>query len=309
MGKKMRGPEDYTREELLLLAERVGLKYRSRMGKQQLYDKLGLEGAAAGRKSRRVPAAEPAPADETRPAGRLGGAPAPLGLEGSAIGRALATSLTAPAPRAQPSGPYVDRGPELPAGYGEDRIVALVRDPRAIFTYWEVAGGAYERLRAERGEGALAGAVWVLRVTRLNDGQFFDIPVSPGAGNWYLHVEPDRRYQVRIGVVLVSGQFVELAASEVVITPPENISERIDEEWMLISEEFERLIFGLVRDTRVPGSAQMGELKRERLAKRRFERLFPWNISSRISSPGISSWITSPRGASRISSPRKPRGR
>jgi hypothetical protein len=296
MGRKLRGPEDYAREELLVMAERVGLKYRSRMSKQELYDKLGLGQGAAKKgsaRSRSGTASAAGSAADPRPAERRHGAPAPLGLEGTPIGRALATTLSSPAPRPQPTGPYVDRGPELPAGYGDDRIVALVRDPRALFAYWEVAGGAYERARAERGEAALAGAVWVLRVTRVNDGQFFDIPVSPGAGNWYLHVEPASRYQVKIGLVLASGQFVELAASDVISTPPEDISERIDEEWMLVSEEFERLMLGLVRDRNRPGSLQGGERQRQRLALRRRQLVFPWNISSRISSP---------MGASRISS-------
>jgi hypothetical protein len=42
--------------------------------------------------------------------------------------------------------PGEDRGPDLPAGYGDDRIVVLVRDPRNLFVCWELAGGAFERV-------------------------------------------------------------------------------------------------------------------------------------------------------------------
>ena len=302
MARKPRGPEDYTRAELLIMAERVGLKYRSRKSKEQLYEALGLGPSAgkAGKPSSRRAAAQPA----QRPAGRAAPAPAPaargksapLGLPEAAVSTAAATSSiplpSAPAPAR--TGPYVDRGPELPAGYGEDLLVALVRDPRALFVYWEVSSGGIERIRAERGESALAGAVWVLRVTRVDNGQFFDVPMDPAAGNWYLSVEPAGRYQVKVGLVLASGSFVELAASAVVATPPETVSERIDEEWMLVNEEFDRLIEWLVRERgKGPGSAQMGRLMGQRRERRRLALQFPWNISSRISSGAISSRISS----------------
>jgi hypothetical protein len=224
----------------------------------------------------------------------------PVGLEGSEIARALATSQSAGGGRPHHRrGPYVDRGPELPAGYGDDRIVALVRDPRNIFVYWELSGGAFERAKAARGESELAGAVWALRVVRVGDGRFFDIPVDPAASNWYLRVEPGCRYQVKVGLVLSSGAFLELAASAEVLTPPEGISERIDEEWMLVSEEFERLMESILRERRRrAGSEQMLESRRRREALKRFQKIFPWNISSRISSGAISSGAISSRAVS-----------
>jgi len=294
MARKPRGAEDYTRAELLLMAEKVGLKYRSRKSKEQLYEALGL-GPRAG-KARKSPLRRAAPPAAARPAERAApkAKPAPAGRPEAAVGMVAATS-SIPLPSAPVrTGPYVDRGPELPAGYGEDRVAVLVRDPRAIFAYWEVSGGGIERIRAERGESALAGAVWVLRVTRLDDGQFFDVPVSPSAGNWYLSAEPARRYQVKVGLVLASGSFAELASSAVVATPPETISEHIDEEWMLVSEEFDRLVEWIVREHgKRPGSEQMGRLKRQRQERRRLAWQFPWNISSRISSGAISSRISS----------------
>ena len=312
MARKPRGPEDYTREELLLMAARVKLKYRSRMGKEQLYAELGLGGkapqgrAAPARKLRAAAPARPARPPRVDEAGKA----APLGMPGGPAAR-LTSSIPVPPPVAPPAprlGPYVDRGPDLPAGYGDDRLEALVRDPRAIFAYWELSGGAFERLRSGRSEAELAGALWVLRVCRLSGGQFFDIPVDPAAGNWYLHAEPDSAYQVKIGLVLASGAFIELAASRPVSTPPESISSRVDEQWMLVSEEFDRMLEYTARQHgRQPGSPQMGVGKRRREALRRKVFEFPWNISSRISSPGGASWITSPRGGASRMSGAKPR--
>jgi hypothetical protein len=311
MARKPRGPEDYTREELLIMAERVNLKYRSRKSKEQLYDELGLgaKNPVRGRKpsSRKIPAALPArrtaAAGEPRAEKR-----APLGMPEAPIPAAASSSIPVPSPFAPPAprtGPYIDRGPDLPATYGDDRLEALVRDPRAIYVYWELSGGAYSRACAGKSDAELAGAVWVLRVARVDDGQFFDIPVDPGAGNWYLHVEPGGSYQVKIGLVLASGSFIELAASRVVSTPPESISDRVDEQWMLVSEEFDRMVDYTVKlHGRHPGSAQMGELRRRREELRRKVAEFPWNISSRITSPGVSSWMTSPKGgASRMAPP------
>jgi len=143
-----------------------------------------------------------------------------------------------PAPAAGPV--YVDRGPALPAGYGEDRLVALVRDPRCLFAYWELDGGGVERARSAR--GGIDGGVWVLRLVKVIGDRFFDVPVDPGSGNFYLHVEPGERYQVKIGVVLPTGSFVEIAASQEVVTPPETVSDVVDEQWMLVREEFDRLV-------------------------------------------------------------------
>lgn len=318
MARKPRGPEDYTREELLLMAEKVNLKYRSRKSKEQLYDELGLgeKSAAPARRSastRKTAAAVPERGGQSRvtPTARRAaamGAAAPLGMPEAPLPTVTASSIPVPSPFARPAarpGPYIDRGPDLPSSYGDDRLEALVRDPRAIFTYWELAGGAYERARAGKSDAELAGAVWVLRVCRVADGQFFDIPIDPSIGNWYLHVEPASAYQIKIGLVLASGSFLELATSRVINTPPDSVSTRVDEQWMLVSEEFERLIdYTITQHGRAPGSAQMGELRRRREAVRRKVVEFPWNITSRITSPGVSSWMTSPRGgASRIAPP------
>lgn len=283
MGRNLPNPENYTRGSLLTMAERVGLKCRSRMNKEQLIEALGL-GRKAARKSsthgngtasaRKIPSSPPA-----------GGKP-PVGLDGSEIARALATSAGENGGRPLVRrGPYLDRGPDLPAGYGDDRIVALVRDPRNLFVYWELSGGAFERAAARRGEAAMAGALWVLRVVRVADSRFFDIAMDPAAGNWYLRVEAGCRYRVKVGLVLTSDAFLELAASAEVATPPETVSDRIDEEWMLLSEELGQMLKTMLRELgRRPGSEHMLELSRRREMFKRLGRIFPWNVSSRISS-------------------------
>ena len=84
---------------------------------------------------------------------------------------------------------------ELPAGYGKDRIVAMVRDPFWIHCYWELTQQALARA-----EAAL-GLEWhnskpILRVLDVTgrDGVTTservvrDIEIHGGSKNWYIDV-------------------------------------------------------------------------------------------------------------------------
>jgi hypothetical protein len=157
--------------------------------------------------------------------------------------------IVPPPPPAVPS-TRVEHGPQLAAGYGEDRIEALVRDPRCVYVYWEMGGGGWRLAMGRHGADVLAAGRWVLRTEHRGGGESvagcFDIPVAPLADNWYLPVEPATQYRVRIGVILPCGEFVELAASQPVVTPPEFVSDWLDEQWMITSEEFERLVAQII---------------------------------------------------------------
>ena len=207
--------------------------------------------------------------------------PAPVPAAEKALPR---SSVVPPPPLAAAAAAYIDRGPVLPEGYGDDRLVTLVRDPRCIFSYWELLGGGYERARSELGD-ELTGGVWVLRLVKVTGERFFDVPIDPAIGNWYLHVEPGERYQVKIGLVLPSGLFRELAASLEVVTPAEQVSEVVDGEWMLVREEFDRLVEQIL-SARVPGGVGSSEILHRLTGLPRRMELF-------------SGSITSPRGGSR----------
>ncbi len=199
------------------------------------------------------------------------------------------SSVVPPPPPVAAATAYVDRGPALPEGYGDDRIVTLVRDPRCIFSYWELLGGGYERAKSELGD-ELTGGVWVLRLIKVTGERFFDVPIDPATGNWYLHVEPSERYQVKIGVVLPSGTFRELAASLEVVTPAEQVSDVIDEEWMLVREEFDRLVEQIL-SARVRGGVGSSEILHRLMGLPRRMELF-------------SGAITSPRGGGIVAASR-----
>lgn len=156
-------------------------------------------------------------------------------------------------PEARPKEPPAPEPPayptELPRGYGDDRITAMVRDPYWIFTYWEVTPETFSRARRELGEEA-DGSKTALRVyditgvlfTGENANSHFDIEVVGGADNWYINTgRPNRSYCVDIGLLSPQGRFYTLARSNAAHMPRAGMSEEVDECWMSLEEEFERI--------------------------------------------------------------------
>ncbi len=128
---------------------------------------------------------------------------------------------------------------DLPAGYGKDRIVVMVRDPYWLHAYWELT-----RQAIQRAEAALSqdwhGARPVLRLLDVSsrdtmssvEAVIRDIDIHGGCNNWYIDVaNPPRSYRVDIGYLARNGQFYVLARSNVVTTPRAGLSDALDENW------------------------------------------------------------------------------
>jgi hypothetical protein len=127
----------------------------------------------------------------------------------------------------------------LPAGYGKDRIVVMVRDPFWLHAYWEVSHNAIQRAEAALGQD-WHGAKPILRVfdvssldtTATSESVVRDIEIHGGCNNWYIEVNsPPRTYRIDIGYLSKRGQFFVLARSNVVSTPRAGVSDVIDENW------------------------------------------------------------------------------
>jgi uncharacterized protein len=128
---------------------------------------------------------------------------------------------------------------DLPAGYGKDRIVLMVRDPYWLHAYWELTRHAVKRAEAALGQD-WHGAKPILRVldvtaadtTAAAERPVRDIEIHGGCNNWYLEVQnPPRSFRVDIGYLSRTGQFYVLARSNVVATPRAGVSDRLDENW------------------------------------------------------------------------------
>jgi hypothetical protein len=127
----------------------------------------------------------------------------------------------------------------LPAGYGKDRIVVMVRDPYWLHTYWELTHHAIQRAEAALGQDWHTSKP-ILRLidvssndtTNTAESILKDIDIHGGCNNWYIEVgSPPKSFRVDIGYLSRRGQFYVLARSNVVSTPRANVSDLIDENW------------------------------------------------------------------------------
>jgi hypothetical protein len=128
---------------------------------------------------------------------------------------------------------------DLPAGYGKDRIVVMVRDPYWLHSYWELTRHAIQRAEAALGQEWHTSKP-ILRLldvsshgtTSATESTIRDIDIHGGCNNWYIDVSsPPRSFRVDIGYLSRSGKFYVLARSNVVSTPRAGVSDTIDENW------------------------------------------------------------------------------
>lgn len=181
---------------------------------------------------------------------------------------------------------------ELPQGYGKDLIVAMVRDPYWIHTYWELTQETLSRALRSLGKSAL-GARRILRVysgetnAARPENFLFDVAFTPDARNWYINVGgPGRTYRVDIGLLTKAGKFVCLASSNPVSMPPDRMSDLLDEEWADLSPEYYAEIYALSGGLTASHPPLTSPGLAERLARRLEERL-----ASPVFSPGVSAGI------------------
>lgn len=173
----------------------------------------------------------------------------------------------------------------FPPGYGDNRILILIRDPWWIFAYWEIRKDREEdivRKIESNGEAPSKSILRIYDVTNVNfNGKnahsYFDIDLKGLANNWYINVNaPDRSWVVDIGIVTNKGNFYLLARSNVVKTPRFGMSDQLDAEWMMPEEDYWKM-FGLSGGFGVgKGSLEV----REMLKKRMEEQITSGAISS-----------------------------
>lgn len=162
----------------------------------------------------------------------------------------------------------------FPSGYGDNKIVLLVRDPWWVFAYWEIRRDKEDDIRRKiesSGEKAQKSILRVYDVTDINfNGRnahaYFDIDLKGLASNWYINVNsPDRAWVVEIGIVSDKGNFYALARSNIVRTPRFGMSDQLDAEWMMPEEDSWKMFslsggFGVGK-----GSLEVREMFKKRL--------------------------------------------
>ncbi|HEB71822.1 MAG TPA: DUF4912 domain-containing protein, partial [Nitrospirae bacterium] len=121
---------------------------------------------------------------------------------------------------------------QLPDSYGEDRIVALPKDPRSLFVYWEVLETSCEAARRSLGK-SWRQVKWILRVSDVTGlsgveeayHNFFDVTIDPEARRRYLDVNGDgREYIVELGLTDDDNRFSSICLSNRAQTPRAGLS-------------------------------------------------------------------------------------
>jgi hypothetical protein len=135
---------------------------------------------------------------------------------------------------------------DLPWGYGENRITAMVRDPDSAFLYWEITDDGIASARARLGPAGAHG--WCnLRVydttgrdfdgTNAND--YFDIRVDRTDREYFLMIRrPTSTIHVEIGVKTAEGYFQPIARSGRAEFPRNSPSPNASLEWMTVTSEY-----------------------------------------------------------------------
>ncbi len=132
----------------------------------------------------------------------------------------------------------VDEGlNDLPAGYGESRIVLMPRDPQWAYTYWDIPNEQKEALRHQGGQQI---ALRLYDVTNVNlayqsPHSIQEYPSDELAREWYLPIPvSDRDYVVDIGYRCADGRWLVLARSAPVRVPPVYPSDWIDDQFITV---------------------------------------------------------------------------
>lgn len=138
----------------------------------------------------------------------------------------------------------------IPSGYGEDRIVLLVKDPWWLYAYWEVQPGTERAARSQLLPQDIPGLQSVLRIYDVTGIDFpsqpahrsFDIGLSGLATNWYIQTNaPGREFIVELGLLTAGGRFLLLVRSNRVMAPWFGPSDIIDENWLTTDEDYWKL--------------------------------------------------------------------
>ena len=135
---------------------------------------------------------------------------------------------------------------ELPQTYGQDRMVLMTRDPFVVLAYWEATPARLEREKAWFGWDSKL-SVRIYDITGIQfDGRnavgYLDQEVSEQTGNWYFDLgRPSHSFCADLGLLSPEGRFLTLTRSNYITMPRDTVSDVIDEEWMLLDEEFWKL--------------------------------------------------------------------
>ncbi len=116
---------------------------------------------------------------------------------------------------------------DLPADYGETRVVVQVRDPHWAHAYWQIPRAELKRLEMSVGIFEFAHSHFVLRVHNVTDGFTQEFSLSEHARSYYFYLEKANTvYQAELGLQSPTEGYTFIALSNLVQTPPDKVAEQ-----------------------------------------------------------------------------------
>ncbi|HSS40778.1 MAG TPA: DUF4912 domain-containing protein [Polyangia bacterium] len=219
-----------TRKQLLDCAQTLGLTGVSKLVKEELAGRVktafdGLRAAIARTQSDPAASRKAGPAQPVDVTGSLG---YPATPEVDPAQAELRQRGPENGPTALPSkfdlGPQADTEPmpaNIPWGYDQNRVTAMVVDPERLYVYWEVTDDGVAAARKSLGRGG--ETAWLnLRVYditgRLFDGtnahSYFDHRIELHDRQWFFAInKPTSSACVEVGLKSDEGYFVKVARS------------------------------------------------------------------------------------------------
>lgn len=239
-----------TRDELLAIAQRLGLRGISTLRKPELVERvyeeqqqkkrpgmhakqpIGVTAVAkrvADAVKRRAVRKRLTPVPKTAPAARRTRAkrqlaPEPVEVEALANGSAeLAAHKydVTPAPP-PPKQVFIEEHlGELPEAYGTGRVFLAARDPHWLFAYWDLSWQQMADARGQSSDGRV-----LLRVFEKNHAQpIQEFALQNDSRNWYIPVnKAATTYTAELGYWRRDGHFHVINRSREATTPPDVVS-------------------------------------------------------------------------------------
>ncbi len=141
---------------------------------------------------------------------------------------------------------------DIPSGYGKTESYLLPKDPAWMFLFWEITQGTLDVIKSQYSESVLKTARTIIRLHDVtgvslfngtNSVKYYDMPVLFEARSWYINApEAGRAYIADLGYLTADGQFILVTRSNATTIPPGTISNIIDDKWMIVEGDFQKLL-------------------------------------------------------------------
>jgi hypothetical protein len=122
-----------------------------------------------------------------------------------------------------------------------------------------------------------------------NHHTYFDVEIHDLASGWYLELgKPGASFVAEVGLRTQDGRFLAILRSNLVTMPRDGMSDVVDEEWMVVEEDY-RVLFDLAGGTGAAGDSADVQRRLEQRLRADLEAAFASRgpTSFGLSSPAV----------------------